>query len=319
MIVITGGAGFIGSCLLKYLNDQGRNDILVVDNLGETSKWKNLVGKDFLDYIHKFEFEDFLDNLDNPKDIECIFHLGACSSTTELDMDYLYMNNFRFSQRLATFANDNNIKFIYASSAATYGMGENGFDDKEFFDLSPLNGYGYSKYLFDKWVIESGFENSVTGFKFFNVFGPNEYHKDNMTSMVYKSYKQIVKTGQVRLFESNDSQFEDGEQKRDFIYVKDVCKVLLEAADKDIKGIFNLGSGVANSWNELVGSVFKSLGKETDIEYIEMPDNLKEQYQNYTKAEMSKFHNAGFETGFTSLDKAVDDYVKNYLVKNKYL
>lgn len=319
MIIITGGAGFIGSCLLKYLNDRGREDILVVDNLNTSSKWKNLIGKNFIDYIPKYEFLDFLNELDDSYNVECIYHLGACSSTTENDMDYLYFNNYSYSKDLAVYALENDIKFIYASSAATYGMGENGFDDREFIDLSPLNGYGYSKYLFDKWVVKMGLENTFTGFKFFNVFGPNEYHKESMTSMVYKSYHQISKTGQVRLFESNNKNFEDGGQKRDFIYVKDVCEVLLEAYDNDLPGIYNLGTGEANSWNVLVSNVFKSLNKDINIKYIEMPDDLKKQYQNFTEADMSKFRAAGYKTEFTQLDKTVNDYVKNYLKENKYL
>lgn len=319
MIVITGGAGFIGSCLLKYLNDRGRDDILIVDNLNTSIKWKNLIGKNFIDYIPKYEFINFINELDESDLIECIFHLGACSSTIEEDMDYLYDNNYNFSKDLASFAIDNDVKFIYASSAATYGMGENGFSDQEFGKLSPLNGYGFSKYLFDKWVVKMGLDVAFTGFKFFNVFGPNEYHKDNMTSMVYKSYHQIMKTGQVNLFESNDKEFEDGGQKRDFIYVKDVCDVLLEAFDNDLPGIFNLGTGVANSWNDLVSSVFNSLNKDVNIKYIEMPNDLKKQYQNYTKADMSKFRAAGYTTKFTTLDKSVNDYVTNYLKENKYL
>lgn len=319
MIVITGGAGFIGSCLLKYLNEKGIEDVLIVDNLGTSSKWKNLVGKNFLDYIHKDKFIDFLLKYKDKDKIECIFHLGACSSTTETDMEYLYHNNYIFSQKLANFAIENNIQFIYASSAATYGMGENGFDDNEFQNLSPLNGYGYSKYLFDKWLVKMEFDNLVTGFKFFNVFGPNEYHKDNMTSMIFKSYRQIIETEKVRLFKSNDPNYNDGEQKRDFIYVKDICEVLLEAMTQNITGIYNLGTGKADSWNKLVECVFKAMDKETQIEYIEMPNNLKNQYQNFTEANMSNFRSAGFKTKFTPLDKAVEDYVKNYLTEDKYL
>jgi len=320
MIVITGGAGFIGSCLLKYLNDRGREDILIVDNLDTSTKWKNLIGKEFIDYIPKYEFIDFLNNVEDTDFIECVFHLGACSSTTENDIDYLYDNNYNFSKDVANFCLDNNVKLIYASSAATYGMGENGFNDDEFINLSPLNGYGFSKYLFDKWVVKMDLENSFCGFKFFNVFGPNEYHKKNMSSMVYKSYNQIKNSGKVNLFKSNSTEFGNGEQLRDFIYVKDVCKVLLEAYDKNITGIFNLGTGKASSWNELISNVFKSLDKDINIEYIDMPTDIVNQYQNYTKAEMSKYHNAKFETEFMSLEESVNDYVKNYLENNnKYI
>lgn len=319
MIVITGGAGFIGSCLLKYLNDRGREDILIVDNLDTSSKWKNLIGKEFIDYIPKYEFVDFLSNIDDTDIIECIFHLGACSSTTESDIDYLYDNNYNFSKDIASYCLDNDVKLIYASSAATYGMGENGFDDTEFINLSPLNGYGFSKYLFDKWVVKMDLENTFCGFKFFNVFGPNEYHKGGMSSMIYKSYYQIKDNGSVRLFKSNSAEYGDGEQLRDFIYVKDVCEAMLEAYDKDIKGIYNLGTGKTSSWNDLANNVFKALEKETNIEYIDIPADIANQYQNYTKAEMSKFHNAGFKTEFTSFESAVSDYVKNYLEKNKYI
>lgn len=317
MIVITGGAGFIGSCLLKYLNDRGRTDILIVDNLDTSIKWKNLVGKNFIDYIPKYEFIDFLGTLGDSDFIECIFHLGACSSTTEEDIDYLYDNNYNFSKDVASFAIENDVKFIYASSAATYGMGENGFDDNEFNELSPLNGYGFSKYLFDKWIVKMGLDMAFTGFKFFNVFGPNEYHKNSMTSMVYKSYYQIKENGKVKLFKSNDKDFADGEQVRDFIYVKDVCDVMLEAFDNNIPGIYNLGTGQAESWNKLVKSVFKAMDKEIEIEYIEMPSDLENQYQNYTQADMTKYKDAGFKTEFTPLEDSIKDYVENYLNKNK--
>lgn len=320
MIVITGGAGFIGSCLLKYLNERGRDDILIVDNLDTSDKWKNLVGKNFIDYIPKYDFINFINEIEESDLIEAIFHLGACSSTTEEDMDYLYDNNYNFSKDLASFAIENDVKFIYASSAATYGMGENGFDDNEFNDLSPLNGYGFSKYLFDRWLVKMGLDSVFTGFKFFNVFGPNEYHKEGMTSMVYKSYQQIRSSGKVRLFESNDKNIKDGDQKRDFIYVKDICEVMLEAFDKEIAGIYNLGTGEANSWNKLVKNVFIAMDKDSNIEYIEMPKQLSKQYQNFTQANMSKFRDAGFETTFTSLEDSVKDYVQNYLKKkNKYL
>ncbi|MCB0702116.1 MAG: ADP-glyceromanno-heptose 6-epimerase [Ignavibacteriae bacterium] len=320
MIVITGGAGFIGSCLLKYLNDRGRDDILIVDNLNTSDKWKNLLGKNFIDYIPKFEFINFINEIEESNLIEAIFHLGACSSTTEKDMDYLYDNNYNFSKDLASFAIENDIKFIYASSAATYGMGENGFDDNEFNNLSPMNGYGYSKYLFDRWLVKMGLNSIFTGFKFFNVFGPNEYHKDGMTSMVYKSFQQITESGKVKLYKSNEDNLLDGEQKRDFIYVKDICEVMLEAFDKELPGIFNLGTGEANSWNKLVNNVFDALDLNSSIEYIEMPEYLSKQYQNFTQANMSKFRKAGFKTEFTSLKDSVNDYVQNYLMNGvKYL
>jgi ADP-L-glycero-D-manno-heptose 6-epimerase len=311
IIILTGGAGFIGSNFLQYLNHSGITNVLIVDNLGKTDKWRNLVGKRYLGYIHKdkFRFEyDFTSD-----SVEAIFHFGACSATTEKDVDYLYDNNNLFSQELCQFAVSANIPFHYASSAATYGVGEQGYSDENFDNLRPLNGYGWSKHEFDLWVRKMGFENKVCGYKFFNVFGPNEYHKKSMTSMVFKAFHQINETGKVKLFKSNDPEFSDGGQMRDFIYVKDVCDVMWKNYQTKQTGIFNLGTGKARTWNDLVNSVFTALNIESNIEYIEMPEGLQKQYQNYTQADMSKLK----QTKFTSLEESVSDYVKNYLENDR--
>jgi len=324
MIILTGGAGFIGSCVLAELNKNGFQDITVVDNLGTSEKWKNLANKKFTQFIHKNKFrEQLLSGNFNicAKDISAIIHLGACSATTEKDADYLMDNNFLFSKELALFAIVNNIKFIYASSAATYGDGENGYSDKSIDNLIPLNCYGLSKHLFDMWIVENQFENKVTGIKFFNVFGPNEYHKAGMRSMFIGAFEQIKETGKVKLFKSERNDFEDGEQKRDFIYVKDCAKIILKMLnDKDFSGIYNLGTGTANSWNILAKSVFAAMNKTVNIEYIELPEKLKNQYQYFTEADTVKLlQKLGANWKFTSIENAAKDYVQNYLEKNSYL
>lgn len=319
MIVLTGGAGFIGSCFLKTLNDNGIDDILVVDNLGETQKWKNLVGKKFDRYENKWTFRDKLISGDYDGELKAIFHLGACSSTTESDLDYLMDNNFNYSRDLCNHAMEFGIPFHYASSAATYGAGENGYSDTDFDELKPLNGYGYSKHLFDQWLLRHGWDSKVTGYKFFNVFGPNEYHKDSMASMVFKSYHQIKEKGKVKLFRSNDEQYEDGGQKRDFIYVKDVCNIMWEFYKDDNKGIYNLGTGHARTWNDLIGSVFDAMKVKRKIEYVDMPENLSKQYQNFTEAELDKFRSVSNHK-FGKLEDTVTDYVTEHLSKDwKYL
>jgi ADP-L-glycero-D-manno-heptose 6-epimerase len=314
MIILTGGAGFIGSSFLSKLNKEGITKVLVVDHLGKSSKWKNLVGKNYSAFVNKNTFSlNLSSGLYNPRDIECIIHMGACTSTTEDDADYVIDNNLNYSMEIAQFALLNNIRFIYASSAATYGNGEFGYSDREYDKLRPMNVYGYSKHQFDKWVIANGFDDTFTGLKFFNVFGPNEYHKANMASMVYKSYHQIKETGKVQLFKSNHPDYKDGEQMRDFVYVKDVVEVMWKLfLDKDKAGIFNLGTGKSRTWNDLASSVFKALGKKPNIEYIDMPKNLKKQYQNYTQADMRKLLDVA-DIKFTSLEDSISDYVNKYL------
>lgn len=313
MIIVTGGAGFIGSALVKSLNESGREDILIVDNLGKSEKWKNLVNLKFNDYIHKKRLFRELKYL---PEVDTIYHLGACSSTTEDDGDYLYQNNFRYSRRLAEFALNNGIRFIYASSAATYGAGEQGYSDSDLLThkLKPLNRYGYSKLLMDKWILRHGLEAGVCGLRFFNVFGPNEYHKGSMKSMVYKGFEQIEATGSVKLFKSNHPNFADGEQQRDFIYVKDVVKVIKWLGSRpEVNGIFNVGTGIAHSWKDLMQAAFAATGQPENIEFIEMPEKLKGAYQNYTCAIMDKLRNAGYTDDFMRLQDSVADYINNYL------
>lgn len=320
MIILTGGAGFIGSVLLGYLNDKGLNDIWVVDSLGTEHKWKNLRGKVFNSYSHKNEFLAELHSKATPK-IDAIFHLGACSSTTEPNAEYLIQNNFNFSKELFNFAAEKSIPFIYASSAATYGDGEIGFDDdpKLVEKLMPLNMYGYSKHIFDNYVMNSKVSSQVVGYKFFNVYGPNEAHKGSMRSVIYNSYHQILDKGSVKLFKSEKPEYKDGEQVRDFIYVKDIARVLYDTLRiPKMSGIFNLGTGNARTWNDLVGSVFSALNLDRKIEYIPLPDNLKDKYQYFTEAKMDRLKETGINCNFTSLEDGAKDYVQNYLRKDLF-
>lgn len=320
LIVITGAAGFIGSGVVRYLNNQGRNNLLLVDDLKRTNKWKNLVGKNFVDIISKNDLFEFLKGRES--EIEAFIHLGACSSTTEKDADYLLENNYRYSMRLAEYAIHNDHRFIYASSAATYGDGSRGFsDDHDLLeDLKPLNMYGFSKHLFDLWLKREGLLDKVVGLKYFNVFGPNESHKDSMASMVFKMMPKVRDEGVVQLFKSNQpDRFGDGEQCRDFIYVKDAVHMtcqLLEDAFKDVSGIFNIGSGKPSTWNELATHLFSSLNKKPNIHYVDMPPPLFRQYQNYTCADMQKYvkQHKLEKLPTMSLSEAVKDYVQQYLV-----
>jgi ADP-L-glycero-D-manno-heptose 6-epimerase len=319
MIIVTGGAGFIGSCFLKKLNDNGIHDIIVVDRLGTSLKWKNLLGKRFLRFIDKVDFRKNYLTKDFGSNVEAVFHFGACSTTTERDADYIMDNNLNYSIDLAEFCQNNYIRFIYASSAATYGLGENGYSDTNFESLSPLNVYGFSKSLFDQWVIDNFLDKTFTGLKFFNVFGPNEYHKGDMASMIYKSYLQIKESGKVKLFESNRSEYADGEQMRDFVYVKDSIDIIWKIFENnDFAGIYNLGTGKARTWNSLVTAVFNSMNERKNIEYIDMPESLTKQYQYYTEADMSKLESTKCSHSFMSLEDSIDDYVKNYLIPQKY-
>jgi ADP-L-glycero-D-manno-heptose 6-epimerase len=320
MVVVTGGAGFIGSCLIDQLNSEGIEDILVVDHMTDSDKWKNLIGKKFLDYYDRDDFrmlmsEGFLADM-----VDTFYHMGACSATTETDVNYLLDNNFAYSKEAFAYASQGGADFIYASSAATYGSGEDGYSDKSIGGLKPMNAYGYSKHIFDSWLQANGYADEALGIKFFNVFGPNEYHKGSMASMVYKAWSQISKSEKIRLFRSNDKQYEDGGQKRDFIYVKDACKAVTSIAGKKSKGIYNLGTGKARSWNDLAHAVFAAMGKEPKIEYIDMPVELSGQYQNYTQAEMGKFHDSVDGFKFSELEETVKDYVNGYLQQSwKYI
>ena len=317
MIIVTGGAGFIGSCMVRTLNDYGKEDIIIVDNISSTDKWMNMRNKKYIKYVHKSKF---LEELPTYENVEAIIHMGAQSSTTEKDFDYLWNNNFEYTKALWNYCAEKQISFLYASSAATYGDGEQGFDDKMDIDqLRPLNGYGYSKQLFDQWVKHHAtvFPKQYVGFKFFNVYGPNEYFKGSMASMIFHGYKQIMEAGKVKLFKSCNPNYEDGGQLRDFVYVKDICDVMYWILEHpEVNGLFNLGTGRAQSFKELAEATFHALGLEPNIEYIDMPEHLKKKYQYYTKAEMSKLREAGYNKEFKNLEDGAKDYVINHLVKD---
>lgn len=315
MIVVTGGAGFIGSATVAKLNEKGISDILVVDELGASTKWKNLLGKNFTDYLHKENFLDALLSERLPK-IDAIIHMGANSSTTEKDVEHLMENNYRYTRVLAEWAIKKKVRFIYASSGATYGDGRDGFtdDDKTSLKLKPLNAYGYSKQFFDVWLLRNNFQSKVAGIKFFNVFGPNEYHKGEMKSLVCKAYYQIQETGKIRLFKSYKPEYKHGEQVRDFVYIKDCTEVLWWFLNSPkVCGIFNLGTGKARTWNDLAKAIFAALGQSPNIEYIEMPEEIRGAYQYRTEADTTKLFNAGCPVQFRSLEDSVKDYVQNYL------
>jgi len=316
MIIVTGGAGFIGSAFVWRLNREGIKDIIIVDQLGTDDKWKNLVGLTFTDYIHKDEFIEMAIADEVPFEVSSVVHMGACSSTTERDADYLWENNYLYSREVADWALRHNARFIYASSAATYGDGSSGFsDDHEIISrLKPSNMYGYSKQVFDLWVLKNKLEKKMAGIKFFNVYGPNEYHKGDMVSVIYKAFHQIQETGKVCLFKSYKKEYPNGGQMRDFIYVKDCVNVmwwLLE--NPSVNGIYNLGTGRARTWNDLIAAVFSSMGRKTNIQYIEMPESLRNQYQYFTQAQMDKLKKTGCHVNFSSLEDSVRDYVTNYL------
>jgi ADP-L-glycero-D-manno-heptose 6-epimerase len=315
MIILTGGAGFIGSCMLQQLNASGRSDVLVVDSLGSGTKWKNLVGKTYIDIVSKEDFRELM-AIGGLEDVESIIHMGACSATTESNADYLYDNNYLYSVDVAEFAFENNARFIYASSAATYGAGERGYSDAST-DLRPLNMYGYSKHLFDQWIRREGMEGACAGLKFFNVFGPNEYHKGSMASLVSKAVPQILSSGSVTLFKSNDAAYSDGGQMRDFVYVKDVCTVMMRLLQQPtVNGIMNVGTGKARTWNDLMNAVFVALGREPVISYVEMPMELSKQYQNYTQADMAALNRLMPDMTFGTLEDTVADYVQGYLTQD---
>ena len=317
-IVVTGGAGFIGSGVVRTLNDQGMKNLIIVDNLGQSDKWKNLVGKQFLDVLHKDHLFEWLKG--RGREIAAFIHLGACSSTVETDANYLLENNYRYSVRLAEYALENSHRFIYASSAATYGDGSLGFSDHhdtlEIFE--PLNMYGYSKQLFDLWLKNHNLLDQVVGLKYFNVYGPNEYHKGRMSSAILKMVPDALNTGKISLFKSSDyEKFQDGGQVRDFIYVKDAAQMTVQFLTNQAQGIFNIGTGKKQTWKELAEAVIGALDRPVNIEYVDMPKDLIGKYQNYTKAEMNKSESGLLMPQFT-LEEGVKDYVRNHVLPGKH-
>ncbi|WCL47837.1 ADP-glyceromanno-heptose 6-epimerase [Leptospira sp. GIMC2001] len=312
MILVTGGAGLIGSACVSELNAQGQDRIFIVDHLARTEKWKNLTRLQYLDYMEK---DDFINQCkSSPQFIENfshILHLGACSATTEQDSTYLIRNNYEYTKILAQLAVKNSIPFVYASSAATYGEGENGYDDNQpIASLKPLNMYGYSKHMFDLYAEKTGIHKSITGLKYFNVFGYGEAHKADMRSLVLKGYEQILKTGKLKLFKSHRSDYKDGEQKRDFLYVVDAAKISLYFLFENRPGLYNVGRGIAESWNDLAAAMFTAMGRDINIEYIDMPESLIEKYQYYTCATTDKIKKAGYTYELTPLKKAVTEYIQ---------
>jgi len=322
MIIVTGGAGFIGSALVWKLNQKGIDDILVVDHLDHGIKWKNLVKRRLTDILHKDEFMEWLDSKPKGLEIEAIFHMGACSSTTETDVDYLIKNNLHYSMRLWNYCVKHKIPIIYASSAATYGGGEQGFSDspKVIPTLRPINPYGYSKQLFDAWVLrQKSTPPFWAGLKFFNVYGPQEYHKGGQASVVLHAFPQIKEKQSLKLFKSYREDVKHGDLRRDFVYVKDVVDVLyhlLQVRRVAVSGIYNLGSGKARTFADLGRSVFQALSlKKEKFEWIEMPDSIRHQYQYFTEADLKLLRQkTGYKGKMTSLEEGIADYVQNYLV-----
>ncbi len=321
-ILVTGGAGFIGSALIWELNRRGIENILVADFLGKDEKWKNLVPLRFADYV---EADTLLTRLDDAPhkftDIRLIFHLGANSSTTETNAAHLIENNFEYSKTLARFALDGGRRFLYASSAATYGAAEESLPESTPLEnLRPLNVYGYSKHLFDIWAERAGILPQITGLKYFNIFGPNENHKRDMRSVVQKAYYQIRETGEVSLFKSYRPEFKDGEQRRDFLYVKDAVQATVFLAERvDGGALFNIGSGRANTWLSLVNGIFTALDKPANVNFIDMPEGMRDKYQYSTCADITRLRSFGFTQPMTPLTDAVRDYVVNYLVPGLHL
>lgn len=323
MIVVTGGAGFIGSAIVEELNRRGNDNILIVDHLGESEKWRNLVALHYVDFMDKGLF---ISELESGKmdlmGIKAIIHLGACSSTTEKNADYLMENNFHYTVRIGNWCEKHpEVRFIYASSAATYGNGEHGYcdDETQIDKLCPLNMYGYSKHLFDLYARRKGWLNRFVGVKFFNVFGPNEYHKGDMRSVINKAFVGVRDKGTISLFKSYNSQYGDGEQLRDFIYVKDAVKMTLFFLENDIGGIFNIGTGKSRSWNDLANALFRALNKKTVIEYVPMPEEIRGKYQYFTEANLMKLRSVGCNHECMSLEDAIYDYANNYLKCGKHL
>ncbi len=324
MVVITGGAGMIGSMIAWHLNTQcNQEDLVIVDDITHESQWQNLVHRQYETYLDKHQLFDWLRDRD---DISAVIHMGAISATTERDFNKLVESNIQYSQHLWQWCAENKVPFFYASSAATYGDGNQGYDDASIADLRPLNGYGYSKHFFDQWVLKQVANNkpcppSWAGFKFFNVYGPNEYHKERMASVAFHTFNQFSETGTMRLFKGTKAGVEDGMQMRDFVYVKDAAAVLCHFYQTALSnkpspdGIYNVGTGEARSFKDLATNVMTSMQKAPHITYIDMPQDLQGKYQYFTQAAMQKLRDAGYTQPFSSLEDGVKDYVQNYLMQ----
>lgn len=322
-ILVTGGAGFIGSALIWALNQRGQENIVVSDRLTTDEKWKNLVALKFADYV---DAEDLIHSVQSTPGalgkFDVIYHLGANSATTERDAHHLMKNNFEYTKGLAHWALSSGARFVYASSAATYGDGEQGMDDKmtDLNVLRPLNMYGYSKHLFDLYAKRAGISERIVGLKYFNVYGPNENHKGDMRSVVNKAYDQILRDGKVQLFKSHRPDYKDGEQMRDFLYVKDAVKMTIFLASQPLAGgLYNLGSGEAHTWVQLTNAIFAALNKPANIEFVDMPAHLQPKYQYYTCADITKLRSVGYAEKITPLNDCVADYVQKYMVTGKLL
>ena len=320
MIIVTGAAGFIGSCLVRKLNNEGFTHLVLADDFSDELKNKNLEGKQFIEKVHRKELMSWTEK--NHQLVDFIFHIGARTDTTEFDTAIFDELNLNYSKNLWEKCVKFQIPFIYASSAATYGMGEFGFEDNHEIveKLKPLNPYGQSKNEFDKWVlIQIECPPFWAGFKFFNVFGPNEYHKSRMASVVFHAFNQIKETGEMKLFKSHNIEYKDGEQLRDFIYVKDVCDVLFfMMKHKKDSGIYNLGIGKARTFNDLADATFSALNKIRNISFIDTPEDIREKYQYFTQGDMQKLKSIGYKKPFSTLENGVEDYVKSYLIKGEY-
>lgn len=321
MIVVTGAAGFIGSCLVSKLNQAGYEYIMVVDDFSKTEKEHNLVGKTIGAKINRNEFLNWFK--ENGKEVDFVYHIGARTDTAEFDKSIFDDLNVEYSKEIWKWCTHYKIPLVYASSAATYGLGEYGYEDdhKKIPLLNPLNPYGDSKQTFDEWVLKQHNHPPFwAGLKFFNVYGPNEYHKERMASVIMHAYRQILKTGAMKLFRSHNPDYKDGEQKRDFVYVKDVVNIclFLKENENTQSAIYNLGSGKARTFLDLVRATFKSMEKEEDISFIDTPADIRDKYQYFTEANMNKLIMQGYSDGFHTLEQGVEDYVKNYLMENKY-
>lgn len=322
-ILVTGAGGFIGSALVHALNLRGLSQIVTTDLLGTDEKWRNLAPLAFEDFIPA---NDFLADISRDPErhgrFAAVFHLGACSSTTVTDADFVLRNNFSYTKTLCRWALSTGARFVYASSAATYGDGSAGMDDKaaDLSRLRPLNLYGYSKHLFDLHAWREGFLPDIVGIKYFNVFGPNEYHKGDMRSLVCKAHEEILRTGRIRLFKSHRPDYADGCQMRDFIYVKDAVEMTLHLAETQTAGgLYNIGSGTARTWLDLARALFSAIGREPSIEFFDMPESIRHQYQYHTCADISKLHSTGYQKPVTTLEEAIRDYAVHYLAASKRL